>query len=152
ACNGTNLTISPGLYMANWSGAKSPGAWWATSPVSGDGVESLSIDNTSSTGNRGVEIFNCLGCFVKGVRSIDSARGHVEISESAQVTVRDSYFYMTQNSVSQSYGVAGFNASDMLVENNIFQYVTSPEMINGSCSGCVVGYNFSINDYYQGSA
>lgn len=34
ACNGTNVTITPGLYMANWSSTKSPGAWCY-------GVESL---------------------------------------------------------------------------------------------------------------
>lgn len=151
-CNGTNVTISPGLYMSNWTSAKSPGAWWASNPVRNNGIESLSMDHTNSAGNRGVEIFNCSGCWVKAVRDIDSGKAHVEVSESTRTTVRDSYFYLTQNSVSQSYGVASFNTSDMLVENNIFQYVASPEMINGSCSGCVIGYNYSINDYFTTSA
>jgi hypothetical protein len=38
------------------------------------------------------------------------------------------------------------------VENNIFQAIASPEMINGACAGVVVAYNFSINNYYTGSS
>ena|SRR6185312_3369580 len=152
ACNGTNVTISPGIYMSNWTSAKSPGAWWASNPIMNDGLENLSMDHTGSSGNRGTEVFNCSGCWVVGIRDIDSGKAHVEVSESTRTTVRDSYFYLTQNSVSQSYGVASFNTSDMLVENNIFQYVASPEMVNGSCSGCVYGYNYSINDYYTTSS
>ncbi len=64
------------------------------------------------------------------------------------MVVRDSYFFGTKNAVSQSYGVEVFPSSDALIENNIFQHVTAPQMINASCSGCVVAYNFSINDYY----
>jgi len=146
------VTISPGLYMSNWSSSKSPGAWWASNPVRNNGIESLSLDHTNSSGNRGIEIFNCSGCWVRDIRSVDSGKAHVEVSESTRTTVRDSYFYLTQNSVSQSYGVSSFNTSDMLVENNIFQYVATPEMINGSCAGCVIGYNFSINDYYTASS
>jgi hypothetical protein len=152
ACNGTNVTITPAIRMANWSTAKSPGAWWASNPVSGDGIENLSMDHTSSSGNRGVEIFNGIDCWVKGVRGIDSGKAQVEVTNSARITVQDSYFYLTQNSISQSYGTEAFNASDMLVQNNIFQFVAAPLMVNGSCTGCVMAYNFGINDYYTGSA
>ena len=40
----------------------------------------------------------------------------------------------------------------LLVENNIFQAVASPVVFNGDCSGCVVGYNFSINNFYISSS
>ena len=152
ACNGANVTISPGLYMGNWSAAKSPGAWWATTAIYNSGVENVSLDHTNSSGARGVEIYNCLGCWVKGVRSIDSGKAHIEVSYSAKVTVRDNYLYLTQNAVTQSYGVESFNTSDTLVENNILQYIAGPLMINSDCSGCVLGYNFTVNDYYTASA
>jgi hypothetical protein len=151
-CNGTNVTITPGLYMPNWTAAKSPGAWWAASPISGSGIENLSLDHTASAGNIGIEIANGIDCWVKSVRDIDSNRAHVEINDSARISVVDSYFYLTQNAISQSYGVETFNSSDDLIQNNIIQFVTSPFIINGSCSGCVVGYNFAINDFYAGSA
>jgi len=139
ACSGSNVTvnISPGLYMPNWSSGRSPQAWWATNPLQNAGVEDVSIDVTGTTG-AGIEIFNCVNCWVAGVRDINSSRAHVQVQYSARVTVRDSYFFLTRNSVSQSYGVECYAGSDILVENNIFQAVASPQMINGACSGSVI--------------
>jgi hypothetical protein len=153
ACSGTNVavTISPGLHMPNWRASQSPNAWWATSPSQGLGLENMSLDH-SGTGVAGIEVFNCLNCWVSGVRSVNTGRAHVQVLLSARVTVRDSYFFLTQNSVSQSYGFECFTGSDLLVENNIFQAIASPEMINGACSGLVVAYNFSINNYYSASS
>lgn len=154
ACSsGTNVTITPGLYMPNWSSGKTPQAWWATDPIFRAGIEDVSLNYTSlSTSDAGVEIFNCVDCYVNRVRSIDSGRAHVQIMYSTRFTVRDSYFFLTQNSVSQSYGFECYSGSDGLVENNIFQAIAAPEMINGNCDGTVVGYNFSINNYYTGSS
>lgn len=153
-CTGTNVavTISPGLYMPNWSGSKTPQAWWATSPSAYLGLENLSIDGTSGGSAVGVELFNCSNCWVKGVRSIDTGRAHVRLEYSPRATVRDSYFFLTQNSVSQSYGFECYGGADALVENNIFQAIAAPEMINGNCSGTVVAYNYSINNYYTNSS
>jgi hypothetical protein len=155
ACSGSNVavTISPGLYMPNWRSSQTPQAWWATSPLHGVGIESLSLDHTNSSSSAaGIEIFNCLGCWVSGVRDIDTGRAHVQILLSIHVTVRDSYFFLTKNSVSQSYGVECFACSDALVENNVFQAVVSPQMMNGTSTGTVIGYNFSVNDYYTASS
>ena len=152
ACTGTNVTITPGLYMPNWSANKSPQAWWASQPIQGVGIENLSMDHTSSSGNKGVFLFNCQDCWVKGVRSIDSGKAHVECANSSRVSILDSYFYLTQNSVSQSYGVESLSCSDMLTQNNIFQYVAAPYIINGSCEGCIFSYNYSINNYYTASS
>jgi hypothetical protein len=152
ALSGNKVTISPGLYMPNWRTSQSPGAWWATKPVAGDGIESLSIDHTLSSEKSGIAIFNCSGCWVKGVRSIDSNRSHVWMYYSNRIVVRDSYFYGTKNAVSQSYGVECYPSSDSVIENNIFQRITAPEIMNAACSGSVVGYNYSINDFYTASA
>lgn len=146
------VTFTPGLYMPNWRASQSPGAWWATSPIKNSGVEDMSLDHTNSTENAGVQFFNCLGCWVKGIRSITSDRSHVLLLQSARCTIRDSYFYGTKNTESQSYGIEFFPSSDTLVENNIFQRVTAPQVVNASCSGCVIGYNYSIFDRYTASA
>ena len=152
ACNGTNVTISPGLYMANWSSAKSPQAWWATTPLYFSGVENLSADHTNSSGARGFILYNCLGCWIKGVRSIDSGKAHFEVAYSKSATVRDNYAYLTQGTTTQAYGFQSFNTSDSLIENNIFQYIPGPLVVNSDCSGCVIGYNFTVNNFYTGSA
>lgn len=146
--SGNNVTITPGLYADNWADGKSPAAWWTSSPASGVGIEDLSIDVSGDLGPRGITFFNAIDSWVKGVRSIDTGKAHVELGNSQRITVRDNYFYLTQNSVSQSYGIETFNSSDVLIENNIFQYIAAPWMINGPCSGCVLGYNFGINDYF----
>jgi hypothetical protein len=152
AVNGNQVTFTPGLYVDNWTGTKSPGAWWATSPITHDGVRDLSLDYSSNTGDKGIFISDCYGCWVYGVRSIDSGKAHVELVQSMHDEVRDSYFYLTQNSISQSYGIEALAASDDLYINNINQYVATPLMVNGSCEGCVLAYNYSINDYYTGSS
>jgi hypothetical protein len=63
----------------------------------------------------------------------------------------NSYFYLTQNAVTQSYGVESLNSSDDLIQNNILQFIAAPLMMNGSCSGCVIAYNFAINDFFTAS-
>lgn len=153
SCSGTNVsvTIAPGLYMPNWSSASSPQAWWSSSPGKLQGVEDLSIDNTNNSGALGVELFNCINCWVKGIRSIDPLRDHVQFTYSTHGTVQDSYFYLTQGWTTASYGVEFYSGSDSLIENNIFQAVASPYMLNGPGSGSVFGYNFSIMNFFNTS-
>lgn len=145
------VTISPGLYMPNWRADRRPGAWWANTVVSGDGVEDLSIDHGDSGAKSGIHIFNAYQCWVRGVRDVNSNRNHVWLFLASHCEVRDSYFYGTQNSIYLSYGVELFMACDDLVENNIFQHIVSPMITNGCGSGTVFGYNFATDDYYSAS-
>jgi len=152
--NGNTVTISPGLYMPNWSSSRSPQAWWPTAPVKNSGIENVSLDHTLSSidsSGAGIVIFNGLNCWIKGVRSLNSPRSHVRLYISPQSVVRDSYFYGTRNAASQSYGVEDYPSSNSLIENNIFEHVTSPQMMNGAASGDVIAYNYSANDYYTAS-
>jgi hypothetical protein len=151
-CSGTNVSvgISPGLYMTNWSSGKSPEAWWANYPIQGVGLEDVSVD-ASGVPLIGVEFFNCLNCWVTGSRLVATSRAHVQITQSAHVTVRNTYQYLTRNSQSQSYGTECALGSDLLVENNIYQGIAAPDMINGACSGTVIAYNYSINNFYTAS-
>ncbi len=150
--SGNNVTITPGLYMPNWSSSHSPGAWWGNGTISMSGIEDLSMDHTKGGGTSGVSFVDAYKCWMKGVRSIDPNRNHVWFQWSARIVVRDSYFFNTQNHQSQSYGIEPYLSSDDVVENNIFQQVTTPIQVNGSCSGCVFGYNFTIDNVYNTSA
>jgi hypothetical protein len=152
--SGTTVTFSPGLYMPNWRSTQSPGAWWPTNPVSMSGIENLTVDSTKTAGNvpANIEFFDCVGCWVKGIGSIDPGRSHVWGWTSAHYTVQDSYFFATQNAATQSYGVEFFLDSDVLIQNNIFQKISSPMNISGDCQGCVFSYNYSINNYYTSSS
>lgn len=156
-CSGTNVTvtISPGIYMSNWSSAKSPQAWWATHPIVNVGLQNVALNLTNAGFSPGVgvgiEFFNALNGWVQGVETIDGSRSEVQVQYGAHITVRNSYFFLTQFSTSTSYGFECYTASDNLVENNIFQGMSGPLTVNGACSGTVLGYNFDINNYYTSS-
>jgi hypothetical protein len=148
AIAGSTVTISPGPYMPNWRSGQAPGAWWANTIVTGDGVENLSMDHSSSGAQSGVFIVNAFQCWVAGVRSLNADWNYILLYLASHSVVRDSYFYVTQNSDFQSYGTEVYMSSDNLIENNIFQKVAAPMLMNGSGSGTVFGHNYAINDYY----
>ena len=140
--------ITPGLYAANWRSSQQPGAWWATNPITGDGVENVSL--THSGGGQGVLLMNCTSCWVKGIRSVltvtaGTGWGHVKPLYCNHCTVRDSYFFGYQG---DAYGVAVEGASDLLEENNIVQFPSPVQFYNSDCEGCVSAYNFSAGTLF----
>ncbi len=140
--------ITPGLYMPNWRAAKSPGAWWSSAlPISGVGIEDLSIMSGGSGANNSIAMYNTTNSWVKNVRSVRPGHQHILFYQSVHVTIRDSYFFDGQNHAQQSYGTSCYQCGDLLVENNIFQWVTNP-MQNETAQGSVYSYNFSINGQF----
>src|SRR5436190_3719923 len=89
---------------------------------------------------------------MKNVRSIytqnsnGGGRNHVWLQYSAQIVVRDSYFYGTRNAATLSYGVEPWQSGDVLVENNLFQHLVTPRLI-GNTHGSVFAYNYSIDHF-----
>ncbi len=148
AITGNTVTISPGLYMPNWRASQNPGAWWASTQATMDGVENLAMDHTNGGQVAGILFFNAYKCWAKNVKSLNANRDHIWLYQTARTVIQDSYFYGTQNAASQSYGVETFMTSDNLVQNNIFQHVTTP-ILEGNSSGSVVAYNFAIDMYYS---
>lgn len=147
---GSDVTFTPELYMPNWRSNRTPQVNKIT-PLVSSGVEDLSIDNGANGGFSGITILNAYNCWVKNIRSVTGQRNHIWIWQSGRITIRDSYFYGTVNAASQSYGVETRVVTDVLVENNIFQHITSP-MMTGNGEGIVYGYNYSIDDYYNVTA
>ena len=148
--------ITPGVRMPNWRASQSPQAWWSNGlPVSGDGVEDLSMDHTNTGSNiaAGSFVLNGYNVWFKNIRDINSQHKHIWFYQSAANVVRDSYFYGSWNAASESYGIDTYNGADNLIENNIFQHIATG-MINEGCVGCVFDYNYAIDDYYtaNGSA
>jgi hypothetical protein len=146
--SGTTVTIAPALHMPNWRTGKSPQIWGIPNLISGVGIENLSMDHISSDGQQGVLFQNVYDSWVKNVRSLYGNRNHIKSLLSHRLTVRDSYFYGTQNAASQSYGVELAESSGILIENNIFQHITAP-MVGGTHSGTVFAYNYGFDNYYN---
>jgi hypothetical protein len=152
--NGSTVGITPGIYAPNWRAAAAPGAWWSGQvPITGDGLESMSLDH-SNTGINGAGIMmaNASGNWIKDVRGVDTTgqiHKHVWLYQSNHDTVRDSYFYGSNGS-SESYGVdSGASSGDNLVENNICQHISTCTITEGA-SGTVFAYNYSVDNYYNG--
>lgn len=149
---GSVVTFTPGLAMTNWASGKSPQAWWATSPSIGVGVKNLSMDMTAAQPNVGqgsaILALNCNGCFATGIRTIAPGRSHIQLQIAPHFTWSQNYSYKTAGTTSTSYGIDVAGASDSLIQTSIFQFVTEPVSVNGSCTGCVVAYNFDINDAF----
>ncbi len=156
SCTSTNVTISPGLYAPNWSSSQSPQAWYSSSlPVSGVGIENLSLDYTQVSLAFGIMLHNATQSWIKGVRSINgvntgsAAHEHILGWQSTHITVRDSYFYGS-NPSSEGYGIAPSSSSaDWLVENNICQHIATCTIAQGA-TGVVFGYNYSVDNYFGG--
>lgn len=153
ACSsGSNITIAPPIGMSNWSTGNTMSAWWGTSPIQYDGIEDLSVNVTSVSGANGILLNNCSNCWVKGDVVIDTNLYHVQAQYGTNDTIQNSYFFLTQNTTTSSYGVVCNSASNMRIENNIFHAIASPVIWNGSCHAAVVGYNFNTNDFYTSSS
>jgi hypothetical protein len=150
AISGSTVTISPGLRNPNWASGQSPQAWWGNSTITNSGIENLLVDN-SANALRGIVLGPSYKCWVKGVASDDANNYHVFNTISSHNVVRDSYFYWTVYNGTTSYGIGGQTNGDLLMENNILQGIVDPINFDSSCSGCVAGYNFAVNQYYSGS-
>ena len=146
--SGINITISPGLYMPNWTGTQLPQAWYGTTFSIGNGLENVSVSyNNVFVSNFNVTMGSCYGCWVKGIRSLYGSRAHFMMAWSSHLTLQDSYAALSLTGGSQSYGVETHFPCDSLVQNNIFQQVTaaSPDT---TAEGMVVAYNVGIDTVY----
>jgi hypothetical protein len=115
-----NWKLRPKNWPEEPPESKTPQAWWSNElPITGSGVENLSMDHTDSTAPAGTRIHNGRGIWLKNIRSIKAKNKHVLMYQSVHTTVRDSYFYGTQNAADESYGTDTFTGGDHLIENNI---------------------------------
>jgi len=141
------VTLSHPLAHPNWSAGQTPQAWWGTSTITDAGVEDMLID-VSATSSSCVSINTASSVWVQGIACDTANFFHVYAYVATNFVVRDSYFYWTKNAGTTSYGIgSGGQVGNALFENNIIQGVVDPLNVNGSCTGCVFAYNFSVNQY-----
>lgn len=154
AINGKTLTIDPPIYMTNWSASLAPQATWSPNPLQMCGLENMTIDNAAVGGTFPNTILfqNCLNCWLKNVETTHSQYAAVGTLVCSHLEIRDSYFHdVASGGGSVSYGVnIAYGTSDSLVENNIFNAITSPLLLDQGCSGNVFGYNYMTNMIYPG--
>src|SRR5206468_9688785 len=125
-----DITITRGLDRPTWRSGQTPAVsgWGRTdgSSAFGIGLEDLTVVNQDPDSDHPTIIIgDCYGCWIKNVRSLYGNRNHVEIMQSAHAEIRDSYFYGSTASNSQSYGIEEFGTSDNLLINNIMHSTTA---------------------------
>lgn len=152
------VVFTPGIYASNWSSAQTPQAWWSAGPVYNLGLENISLNHTASTASdAGVLMYNCFGCWSRGVRSVNTSNtrivswSHIATTVCGHCEVRDSYFFGETGTNTDSYGNATFDASDFLEENNIAQKPAPVFFSSADCEGCVSIYNFGVNYFFSGT-
>jgi hypothetical protein len=158
AINGSQVTISPGVYAPNWTAAKTPYMVFSSAlPMTGFGLENLQVNTQNlAVGNQAamVQFGNATNSWVKNVSLInnagagESAHKHVWVASSSHITVRDSYMYGA-SPTSEGYGVDFWESGDNLAENNICQHLPTCEIMEGG-TGNVFGYNYAVDNYYTG--
>jgi hypothetical protein len=149
AVNGSTVTLARPLIYPNWSAGQAPQAWWGGGQIVNAGVEDIGIDESAVSGGIsavGAQNFNTI--WVYGIASNTANVFHVQLANGVHALVASSYFYLTTNKGTTSYGIGtDSNVQDSLFENNILQGIVTPVNMAGQCTGCVVGYNFSLNDW-----
>jgi hypothetical protein len=149
AIRGRQVTISPGLYRptGTWSTAFSPNAGWQSGVISGVGLENFLIQRSVTT--QFMIGFNVSAdCWISGLGVIGGVNGGdiaLELVDSRNDTVHNSWFDPFRGGgvyTSTSYGISLFQCSGCLIENNVFNAVESPIVLNSGTTGTVVAYNF----------
>lgn len=155
--NGNTYTISPGIFAPNYRQAQTPGAWSIGTFATRVGIEDLTIDGRGSATSANIKFYGVANSWMKNVRSLFASqtagvgRDHVLVMDSANVEVRDSYFFGSNATGSQqAYTVELAETSNILVENNIFDQCVAPTLISQS-TGSVIGYNYSTRDIFSGN-
>jgi len=148
ACTSGTVTFTPGLHAPNWTASKTPKAWWpSTTPVTGFGIEDLSLD-CSSQNISCVNFWGAQGSWYIFSRTNSTGNTHVGMNISSHITVFADYMYGGSGS-SEGYGVDSENGSaDNLVMNNICNHDADCMVAEGGDSGTVFAYNYSVDDYF----
>lgn len=142
------VVITPGLRGSNWRTGQTPHASWSNQPyLTGAGIEDICFDFSADTnGYWGIAFFNVTNSWIARTCAHNAKSKNVMFYQSLNSTYRDNYQFGIQRSAngSDAYGFDSYFSGNVLVENNIFQRVTSP-IVNENGFANVYGYNYSIN-------
>jgi hypothetical protein len=158
--NGATVTVTPGLFLpvGTWRTDRTPSAAWQGNDLRLAGVEDMIIRGTNGPGNQWslIQFWQAQNCWIArtaiqpiftGYHAGGATQNVIQIYESKNITVRDNWIGHAMGGGQGStttYGVSMNQASNSLVENNIFDTVESPMMFNSGATGNVVAYNYEI--------
>ncbi len=149
------VTVSPAVYMANWSSSATPFASGYTTSY-GDGLEGGTINEGTAGGT--VYLAYTYGSWIMGTRIIGGTNNQTEFSNAKNCLMMSDYFYgavLLNGNLPEP--VLLNTDGDNLIMNNIFQIGSGP-YVEGGSSGDVIAFNYmrdgfsnSGNETYLGN-
>jgi hypothetical protein len=123
-------------------------------PVKNAGIECLYIERMDSTAQQTSNIFAnyVVNCHITGIESYHTNFAHIEVDNSAHITIRGNYIHHSYGygDNGQGYGVAmEYTSGDCLVENNIFEHLRHAMLVQAGANGNVFAYNYSKDAYWN---
>lgn len=138
------IGFSPGLYLPNWSTARTAAMYWQTDNVAkGIGFEDMTVVYSAS---QSLELIDTYASWIKGVRFIGQPSQQVFIAYSKNSLFSNNYLFgsVPSSMNGNTLQVVENYSSDNLVLNNIAEQGLFMEG-HGSEQGEVIAYNFSQN-------
>jgi len=119
------------------------------------GIECLKILRTVTDAfqSSNISMGYAAKCWLKGIESDSCNFAHVEISNSTNIKIFNSYFHDAYDygGGGMGYGVMiQFTSGECLVENNIFNHLRHSMILQAGANGNVFGYNYSIEPFWTG--
>ncbi|NLG18396.1 MAG: dockerin [Fibrobacter sp.] len=115
--------------------------------VCGVGFEKFYIERMQGE-NSTFQFKNAAYCWIRNIESSRTQKSHITNNTTLGCEYRDSYFHHSFNygGGGSGYGVEiGLHSTDCLCENNVFDSLRHAMIIHLGATGCVYGYNYSIN-------
>ena len=123
--------------------------------VKGVGIECLKIYRTVTDvfQSSNISFNHAAYCWIKGIESDSCNFAHVEISNSTNIKVLQSYFHhaFDYGGGGKAYGVMiHFASGENLIENNIFRHLRHSMILQAGANGNVLAYNYSMEPFWTG--
>jgi hypothetical protein len=120
--------------------------------VTGAGIECLTIKRLDATIAQTANLLflNAINCWVKGVESDSCNFAHVQLANSANIEITNSYFHgaFGYGAGGQGYGIScEYSSGECLIENNIFRHLRHSMLVQSGANGNVFDYNYSIEPF-----
>ena len=144
AISGNTVTISPGIYMPNYSVSRSPQMWNCMTGGTKRtyvGIEDLQVDGTGGGAEFNIFFGQTQNCWVKNCESINAGTAHVRSFRDKALEIRDSVMIGNRTAGVGAYSILLWTATQSLIENNICGPGTI--IVQSGSTGCAVGYNYN---------
>lgn len=119
-------------------------------------LKCLAIERNDTTSSQTSNMFieTAVDCSIKGIESFYCNYSHIDIRNSSNLTVENSFFKDAHSygSGGKGYGVMVESTSgDCFIHNNVFSHLRHSMILQSGANGNVFAYNYSLDPYWTGT-